>query len=476
MTGFGHAAKYRKIDHEGSPGNQVTSVRRPYSTGIVRLSVGMIVLGLALAHLFLNGPVVINWSTTHQMIDGFGGSATGYTGTFSSAQADEFFSPVSGLGLSLLKVELIPDTVDADCGCVANNTPYTCVLGSKSQMVSGDMQVAKLASKRGVRVFAGPWSPPAEMKSSGSYCSAGSMTESSANYTFYAAALASFPPLLKANGLSIYAISVQNEPNATDPHYDTCTWTAQQIHDFIPYLSSALKASGFGNIKIAIPEQSTWNFTLMRTSMSDPAVAADVGLILGHAYGVEKPSRIPPTNGVPVWQTEVSGFNSYDGSMADALMWARYIHNYMNIGVNAWMYWNLDCGAAYFNHGDNMCLTDQSGKFAKRAYVLGQYAKFIRPGWQRVDVRNRSSLLVTAYKGPENKFAVVAINKNRWAASNQTFILNGIKSEHSQVTPWLTSESASLAAQSPVSLSSNGTILTYTIPANSVVTFQGQKD
>jgi glucuronoarabinoxylan endo-1,4-beta-xylanase len=123
-----------------------------------------------------------------------------------------------------------------------------------------------------------------------------------------------------------------------------------------------------------------------------------------------------------------------------------------------------------------MCLTDQSGNFAKRAYVLGQYAKFIRPGWQRIDVTNSGSLLVTAYKGPENTFAIVAVNNTRWAARNQTFALNGVTSQRSQVTPWLTSGSASLAPQSAVSLTSNGTIITYTIPANSVVTFQGQAD
>lgn len=75
--------------------------------------------------------------------------------------------------------------------------------------------------------------------------------------------------------------------------------------------------------------------------------------------------------------------------MTDAITWAQYIHNYMTVGVNAWMYWMLDCVPKYFNQSNNMCLTDQKSNFAKRAYVFGQYAKFIRPGWRRVGVRNR---------------------------------------------------------------------------------------
>ncbi len=59
---------------------------------------------------------------------------------------------------------------------------------------------------------------------------------------------------------------------------------------------------------------------------------------------------------------------------------------------------------------------------------------------------------------------------------NQPFALNGITSERSKVTPWVTSASASLASQTPLALNSNGTIFTYTIPGNSVVTFEGKGD
>lgn len=454
----------------------MVSIRKHRYIVIALLLFGSLLLLLAMPAVFPASAITINWDTTYQAIDGFGASATGYTETFTTEQADKFFSSATGLGLSLLRIRVIPGTADADCGCVANSTPYACVAGSKSQIESGDLQTAQLAAARGVRLFATPWSPPATMKSSGNYCTGGTLIGNSDNYTAYAADLASFPVLLNSKGLSIYALSIQNEPDIENPVYDTCRWTGQQIHDFIPYLWNSLNMAGFADIKIAIPEEGGWTFQRMKPAMDDPVVAEKVGLIFGHAYRTERPSDIPSVNGLHVWQTEVSNSDRYDGSMADAIDWAQYIHNYMSIGANAWMYWSLDCRPKYFGQGNNMCLTDQSGNFAKRAYVLGQYAKFVRPGWRRIDVSNAGPLLVTAYRGPQKEFVIVAINSSKWLPRRQEFVLNGIAARGSTMTPWLTSASASLAVQPEVPLSSKRTAFSYTIPANSVVTLKGEGD
>ena len=94
--------------------------------------------------------VTIDGNTTLQKIDGLGASASGYTGTFTPAQADGFFSPTTGLGLSLLRILVLADTENADCGCTASGTPYTCVSGAKTQIVSGDLQVDQPGSSDGI--------------------------------------------------------------------------------------------------------------------------------------------------------------------------------------------------------------------------------------------------------------------------------------------------------------------------------------
>jgi len=88
--------------------------------------------------------VTVNFAATRQTIDGFGASATGYTADLSAEQADRFFNPATGLGLSLLRVKAIAGTLDMDCGCVSNHSPYKCEAGSGSQILTGDLHVAEL--------------------------------------------------------------------------------------------------------------------------------------------------------------------------------------------------------------------------------------------------------------------------------------------------------------------------------------------
>lgn len=415
--------------------------------------------------------IIVHWNAVRQTIDGFGASATGYTGTLNSAQADFLFTPQAGLGFSLLRLDAIPDNSEGACGCVANNIPATCVRNSKSELVSGDLQVAQLAIARGAKVLAAPWSPPANMKSSGQFCSGGSMIGNDQNYAAYAEDLASFTELLRNHGVALDTLSVQNEPDITNPEYNTATWQGQQIHDFVPYLSKALQNAGSASVKIAVTEESAWTFELMKETMAEPAVASTVGTVFGHAYALKKTPILPVVGERRVWQTEVSGTGKYDGSISDALQWAQSIHEFLTAGVNAWMYWQLYCGPQYFNHDNNMCLTDAKDHWAKRAFAMGQYSKFVRPGWKRVDVTNNGGLLVTAFKGPANKFAVVVINKSWWPVWKQSFSSDGGLRWFS-VTPWLTSRSSSLAPQRPLAIS-NGEIR-YTLPARSIVTFVGE--
>jgi glucuronoarabinoxylan endo-1,4-beta-xylanase len=423
-----------------------------------------------------SSPVTIHWDTEHQTIDGFGASATGYSGMFTPEQADRFFDPEIGLGLSLLRLNAIPSTVRDDCYCVSNSPGYHCVLGNGIQVLAGDLRVAQLATQRGVQVFASPWSPPAEMKTSGKFCGVGSMKSDPGLYAAYAERMARFPQLLEANGVSLTALSVQNEPDTENDGYDTCRWTGRQIHDFIPYLSDALSKAGAKNLKIAAPEESEWAFDLLSETVKDPAVDGKVGLILGHGYHSGKPSGLPEVGDRHVWQSETSEYTKFDGSIEDGLRWAESIHDYMAIGANAWMFWNLDCGEHFYNQSSNMCLTDQKGRLAKRAFVVGQFAKFIRPGWRRIGVANPGDLMITAYKGSDKKFAIVVINTSWVAKRDQEFIFRGAISSNSSIRPWITSSASSLEHLTPVSFNATTGSVSYTIPGKSVVTLVGQLD
>jgi glucuronoarabinoxylan endo-1,4-beta-xylanase len=156
--------------------------------------------------------------------------------------------------------------------------------------------------------------------------------------------------------------------------------------------------------------------------------------------------------------------------MTDALGWAVKIHSYLAAArVNAFVWWFLSDMLEHGNGTDNSALTDIKGNIPKRAYVTGNWSKFVRPGWQRVDVTNNGSLLVTAFQSADRSQSAVVVVNSGSTARNQVFEVS--TQMGTSVTPWITSSKQSLARQTPLTVS--GGSLTYTIPANSVVTLVG---
>ena len=156
-----------------------------------------------------------------------------------------------------------------------------------------------------------------------------------------------------------------------------------------------------------------------------------VGILASHDYDY----AVSPVNtsGKPLWETEVSTFDPFDGSISNGLYWASQIHSYMTVAqANAWNFWWLIPYAT-----DNESLVDTNGIPAKRMYVLGQYSRFVRPGYYRIDASNMGGASISAYKEPNSgSFAIVAVNTNS-SDFHQTFNLTGFTA--ATVTPWITS-------------------------------------
>jgi hypothetical protein len=288
---------------------------------------------------------------------------------------------------------------------------------------------------------------------------------------------------MKNQGINLYALSIQNEPNITNTSYATCWWTSQQISNFVPYLYNALVTSNVASTKIMLPESFQWqnSTSLYTTAMNDPNIAAMVGIIANHNYDGIDPD---PATGTPaaiasygkaLWETEVAILlpgGSSDSSMQNGIYWAGRIHAFMTVAqVNAWHYWWL----IYGNSSPNQGLTDISKTtLAKRGYVLGQYSRFVRPNYYRIGViTNQGAAIVSAYKDTNSSaFAIVAINGSATNAINQTFNLTNFTA--ASVTPWITSGTLSLSNQAAVAVMNSS--FTYALPAMSVVTFVGQAD
>ena len=112
-----------------------------------RLLTITVLIGLALSRgplaQSIPGDVVANFGDVRQRMDGFG-AADPFTSALTDAQADLFFSPSSGIGLSFLRVGIDPNGND--------KAPYS---------------NATKAAARGARVWAYPFSAPGAWKDNG---------------------------------------------------------------------------------------------------------------------------------------------------------------------------------------------------------------------------------------------------------------------------------------------------------------------
>jgi glucuronoarabinoxylan endo-1,4-beta-xylanase len=433
------------------------------------LVISLFAVGLAAAifqgsaYIYNTGPITVNWAATQQTIDGFGAASGGNVPTLTAAQMDFFYTD-AGIHLKFIRLDIYPDLAD----CNANEGSGHCVnVSSGATLAAADLANAQAAVVRGALVWASEWSPPGSMKSNRNFLTGGAMENGTgnANFTALAAIQVSFVNLMTGTyGIPIYAISVQNEPDLST-NYPSCTWTAQQIHDYVPYLAAGLASAGHSSTKIMVAEAGTWKNTYATTAMNDATVAADIDILAAHGYrssaALLSYSNITKQH---QWQTEVSDFNPYDGSIKSGLTYATMLHDWLTISrVSSWQYWLLS-GQDEFT--DNEGLAGPGGNLAKRAYTFGNFSRFVQPGWIVVGVTNKTRLLVSAYKSPTSGAAIVVVN-NGWTARNQVFSVGTTMG--ASVIPWVTSSSANLAPQAAVAVLSGS--FTYKIPALSVVTF-----
>ncbi len=415
--------------------------------------------------------VTVNPSTTYQTISGFGASSQ-WDNSFSSSLATTFWaddssepptSQVNGqVGLSILRLG-IDDSGNANWG-------PQCAFATQALGINPD-----------IRVFGSEWSPPAEWKQNGTVDgnntgndngNPGSNTNQliTSDYANYAAYQTSFVTACKNTyGFTPYAISVQNEPDY-DPSYDSCLWSAQDFDTYIKTnLGPDLQAAGFGTSIIMMPESFADNLALSATTMGDSAAASFVGIIGMHLYGGgpnEVPSSYSTTAGhaVQSWETEISEKTS-DNNIDSGIYYADLLHDcIVDNNFNAFCYWwlvNLN--------SDDEGLCTSSGAPTMRLYTIGNFSKFIRPGFVRIGCTESPSagVSVSAYYGSSTgKVVVVAINSN---TSSYSLPVSYTGVNVSTVYPWETASGVSLVQQSSVAVSGNS--FTYTLPGQSVLSF-----
>jgi len=229
-------------------------------------------------------------------------------------------------------------------------------------------------------------------------------------------------------------------------------------------------------VKVMAPEtMNACGFTnYFNAIKNDSAAWNAVSIFASHEYGCGTLPSQPSiaAAGKEYWETEVDTGANGDSSgvgIASALPMATTLHNDMTKpNVNAWHIWWL------YNSGSNGgYLYNTSTKvWAKRLWVLGNYSRFVRPGFMRVSTSGTapSGVLVSAYTNTaDGTLVVVAINSNNSATPLSLYLSGGAPCS---MTPWVTSASDNLASKSAITVTNAR--FSATLDAQSVTSFVGK--
>lgn len=438
-------------------------------------------IGACLAQDQEQGVVHVTLATQYQEIDGFG-----LSGAFRQADnlmafpepqrteiLDLLFSQTDGAGFSIVR------NLVGDSGTWGNeidgSLPSIRPTEDSEYVWTGDegqIWFMREAEQRGTTRFVSTvWSPPAWMKDNNRVTDGGHLLPE--YYQAYAEYLATYcNGYAEQHGIDIYAISPANEPDFI-ASYSSALWTRDSFAEFISgYLAPTFDAMNV-QCKVIVGETSKWQETIVRSALRDPVAGARTDIVAAHAYsGGVTEFRLAYDLGKRIWQTEVSDFHTTDPTMESGLRWAKMLHAHMVIAqTNAWFYW---WGMTYKDDEEaliNMNLDDQTYLVNKRLWTLGNYARFVRPGWYRIEatVHPASGVYVSAYHDPATGgFAIVIINGNDEETQIELALDDFTTAE---LMPYRTSETEDLAQLAPISVGAD--LITITLSPESVTTLTG---
>ncbi len=334
---------------------------------------------------------------------------------------DKLVNPETGIGMNLMRVCIgAPDFIDE---------PYY----SYDDLPDGetDPELAKFSIEKdrayvlpavkialnknpNLLIFASPWSPPAWMKTSGKLGTGRLKPEC---YPAFARYLLKFIEAYEAEGVPIYAITVQNEPDMSDPDYPTTLWNGGEQRDFIrDHLGPLFKQHGVKTLIWCWDHN--WNkLEFPRAVLSDPQAAQYVDGTGFHLYEGKVAAQSAFKEEFPdkhIYFTEGSVFRA-----SGAVRLTQILRNWSR-SYNAWVIMldqhqkpnrgPHDASATCIERMD-----DGSVRYNFDYYMYGQFMKFIQRGALRVEsslpeIRTFSHV---AFVNPDGGVVLVAANAGR---------------------------------------------------------------
>ena len=373
---------------------------------------------------------------TFQRILGFGGSFT-EAAAVTWARLDpearqtflaHYFDPDAGHGYALGRVHM------GSCDFALGNYSHVEEAGDlelRSFSIERDLAalipfIRAAAAERGapLRLLASPWSPPAWMKTTGTMNRGGRLLPECRSA--WARCYVRFIQAYAAEGIPIWAVSVQNEPEAAQ-NWDSCLYTGAEERDFVrDHLGPELERAGLGDVRIIIWDHNR-DRMVERAALvySDPVAARYVWGTGFHWYGADHFDHVQMVH--DAWPDKHLLFTEgcqeggpHPGSWDLGERYARSMINDLNRWTEGWIDWNLtldERGGP--NHVGNYCsapilIDTANGSMQHQSsyYYIGHISRFVRPGAHRVLCATADPDVETAaFSNPDRSLATIVLNR-----------------------------------------------------------------
>ncbi|MGN7204650.1 glycoside hydrolase family 30 protein [Pedobacter sp. SAFR-022] len=385
------------------------------------------------------GPVIeINDKQTYQSIDGFGYTLTGGSATLinklpevtkDSLLKELFSTKNNGIGVSYLRISIGASDLSA-APFSYNDLPEGQTDPNQEKFSLAMEQTDFLpvlkrivAINPAIKIMGSPWSPPTWMKDNNSF-KGGSLKPEF--YQSYANYFVKYIQAMKAEGITIDAITIQNEP-LHPGNVPSMYMEAQDQANFIKTaLGPAFKSAGV-KTKIIVYDHNADRPDYPITILKDPEAAKYVDGSAFHLYGgkIEALSTVHeafPDKNLYFTEQWVGGPSNFP----EDLKW--HVSTLIIGATRNWsknvLEWNLAADPQYKPHTVGGCtsclgaLTIGDGVSRNVAYyIIGHASKFVPAGSVRIASNLVDKLDNVAFKRPDGKTVLIVVNTASAASS-----------------------------------------------------------
>jgi glucosylceramidase len=375
--------------------------------------------------------IEVDSAQRYQAVEGFGYTLTGGSAyvinrmeaAAKAALIQELFGTSSGIGVNYLRISIGASDLngttftydDVPAGQTDMNLAAFSLNPDKTDLIPLLKEI--LTINPNIKILATPWSAPVWMKDNNSF-KGGSLLP--ANYNVYAQYFVKYIQQMKLEGITIDAITPQNEP--LNPNNNpSLVMTALQQADFIKgSLGPAFKTAGITS-KIITYDHNCDVPGYPLTVLQDGQANAFVSGSAFHLYAGDISALSTVHNAYPdksLYFTEQ--YTASTGDFGGDLKW--HVKNVLIGSMRNWsrtaLEWNLANDGNYGPHTDGGCTTCKgaltiSGSSVSRNvayYIIAHASKFVPFGSVRIASTVSGNLQTVAFQAPDNKKILIAEN------------------------------------------------------------------